>query len=163
MHVKTTATFELKDVDGSGNSVKGEVVVSPRHILVKLDGYGEKTAAVGCGQPVLIELTEKGVRVIVWGDINSEEPTSCVSLEGAREEKRKDWPSTPTSKPSGRCKEFDAIKDAERHWRQARKARAKKATYACQTCDREISERQFSVGKGLCFPCVATPRSKPVP
>lgn len=58
-------------------------------VLLAFEGYGEKTAADGHGQPVMIELDQDDKpRVIVWSDINREEPTHVIDLEGAREDAR---------------------------------------------------------------------------
>lgn len=54
------------------------------------DGYGEKTAKEGYGFPVIIEYHEGHFRVIIWGDINKEDPTHIISLEGAKENVRHD-------------------------------------------------------------------------
>lgn len=50
--------------------------------------YGEKTAALGYGTPVLLELYRGKLTLHVWSDINSEGPTHSISLEGAREDAR---------------------------------------------------------------------------
>jgi len=58
--------------------------------LIGAEGYGEKTAAEGCGHPVVIEFYKGELRLLVWSDINSEDPTHTISLEGAREDARED-------------------------------------------------------------------------
>lgn len=50
-------------------------------------GYGEPTAEPP-GSPVCLELYEGRLRLIVWNDINEEEPR-ILDLEGARETCRK--------------------------------------------------------------------------
>lgn len=62
----------------------GILEVSPR-------GYGECAAVDGAGAPVVLDLTPDGLKVHVFGDINSEEPTDTVDLEGAREDRRWRW------------------------------------------------------------------------
>ena len=57
-------------------------------ICIGVEGYGEKNAHPGNGTPIIIEVYRGTLRVIVFGDINSEEPTEIISLDGARESKR---------------------------------------------------------------------------
>jgi len=52
-------------------------------------GYGNKTSEDGYGVPIFIETTEEGLRLVVWADINNEEPTHIINLEGARDSARK--------------------------------------------------------------------------
>lgn len=59
-------------------------------LLVEFDGYGEKCAADGHGTPVMIEWHEGVPRVIVWADINKEDPTNIINLQGAQEKLRED-------------------------------------------------------------------------
>ena len=54
-------------------------------ILVRIEGYGDKTSPKGEGCPIIIENWEGEARVVVWGDINKEDPTHLISLEGAKE------------------------------------------------------------------------------
>jgi len=56
-------------------------------LMIGAEGYGEMTAADGAGYPILLEHHEGKLRLIVWQNINSEEPT-ILSLEGAREDAR---------------------------------------------------------------------------
>jgi hypothetical protein len=53
------------------------------------DGYGDFSSQEGCGHPVMIEQYEGQLWVVVWGDINSEEPTARIPLVGARETERR--------------------------------------------------------------------------
>lgn len=46
-------------------------------------------ATVHDDYPVLVELHEGQVRVLVWGDINNEDPTHIISLEGAKVSNKK--------------------------------------------------------------------------
>ena len=57
---------------------------------IKAEGYGDYTSADGLGMPIVLEHYEGELRLLVWSDINQEEPTHIISLEGAREDKRKD-------------------------------------------------------------------------
>jgi len=79
--------FEIKDVAQEG-SIKGEIKIGAHGIYIKLDGHGEKNMPPGYGEPVMIEFYDDQARVIIWSDINDEEPTHHVRLDGAKEEKR---------------------------------------------------------------------------
>lgn len=59
-------------------------------LMIGAFGYGEKTAEDGKGYPIVIEFHEGELVVRIWADINDEEPTHKISLEGARENVRKD-------------------------------------------------------------------------
>lgn len=60
------------------------------HLQIGFDDYGERTAEPGRGTPVVIEFRNKIPYVLVFADINSEDPTHIISLAGAAEDKRKD-------------------------------------------------------------------------
>lgn len=86
----TIATVVLRDNNMEHNT---EVRVEVRHengfLSIHPQGYGEHTAADGHGSPVLLEVWEGHLRVIVAPDINSEEQ-QITDLENARENNRKD-------------------------------------------------------------------------
>lgn len=64
------------------------VVDQARSLLVIPDGYGVHTH--DGAQPVAtVEVWEKSLRLIVWADINQEDPTHVINLEGARLSARK--------------------------------------------------------------------------
>lgn len=65
--------------------VRGRLDVGCFGILAFLSGYSDHN---GDG-PVLIENREGIPYVVVWADITLEEPTHTISLEGARESRRK--------------------------------------------------------------------------
>jgi prepilin-type processing-associated H-X9-DG protein len=53
-------------------------------------GYGNMGMADGHGSPFIVEHYEGHLRLIVWADINQEDPTHTIDLEGAREDARKE-------------------------------------------------------------------------
>lgn len=57
-------------------------------VVIDLDGFGLHAMATGFGGVVLVEFWDAEVRLLVWADINQEEPTHRISLEGAREFRR---------------------------------------------------------------------------
>ena len=73
----------LRDQNGEGE-IEVEFDSSDHGVFFRFDGYGEKTSADGFGSPVGIEFYNNELRVIVWNDINQEDP-QIISLENARE------------------------------------------------------------------------------
>lgn len=61
-----------------------------RSIVIKPEGYGDFHSEDGNGTPILLEFWEGQLRLVVWADINSQDPTHVIDLEGAREDKRND-------------------------------------------------------------------------
>ena len=84
---KTTIDGTLLD-DVTGKKIKASVVFEYGKIVVYLDGYGDLHSTDGKGSPVVIDYFENRVSVIVWGDINKEDNTHIISLEGAKESNR---------------------------------------------------------------------------
>jgi hypothetical protein len=75
--------------DGSnGREVKVKITMSHDVLAFRPDGYGDCMERAG-GIPLLLEVNEGELRVVVWEDINADDPGHIVSLEGAREELRK--------------------------------------------------------------------------
>lgn len=87
--------FELLNVNDPARTpaLRGNIVVNRHGIAIQFDQYGENAAADGCGWPILIEFFDHP-RIVIWGDINSDEPTHIISLEGAQESRRKDMRSS---------------------------------------------------------------------
>src|SRR5215217_89992 len=90
------AKYTLKDGMPRKN---GEAVlnVSKNGNLLEIgaDGYGEMTAETGHGFPVVIEFYNGKLTLRVFSDINSEDPTHTINLDGALESARKPEPSAP--------------------------------------------------------------------
>jgi hypothetical protein len=59
-------------------------------LFIGFEGYGEQNADADNSTPVIIEVWDGKLRVIVFGDINNEDPTHTIELEGARESNRKE-------------------------------------------------------------------------
>ncbi|MDV3002905.1 MAG: hypothetical protein N5P05_004560 (plasmid) [Chroococcopsis gigantea SAG 12.99] len=74
--------FVLEDSD-SKRAVRGKIVLVNNGLDVFFDEYGTYSC-------VLIEVSEGSLKVIVWGDINSDDPTHVIELEGARKFQRLD-------------------------------------------------------------------------
>jgi hypothetical protein len=87
--VNTSARFNLKEVDGEKELTIKIVNDLGDGIFILPEGYGEYCAAPGEGAPIAIEIWQGKLRVLIWGDINTEEPTDIIHLEGAHESKRR--------------------------------------------------------------------------
>lgn len=71
-----------------GGRLPIRLAVSPNGVSLYADGHGDCGSNEGHGTPVYIELYKGELRVIVWSDINREDPTHIISLGGAREGQR---------------------------------------------------------------------------
>ena len=54
-------------------------------ILISPEGYGDKMSRDGQGSPILLEQCDGVLRLVVWADINQEDPTHIINLSGAQE------------------------------------------------------------------------------
>lgn len=88
---KVTSIYgSLSDKSADVNpEVKTKVECSNQSIYIMPDGYGDCSSNNGHGCPIMLEVWEGELRVVVWSDINDEDPTHIISLEGARESLRK--------------------------------------------------------------------------
>ncbi len=77
----------LEDPVENGRAVPCRIEADRDGILIHPEGYGDFCHAEG-GYVVAIELYDGELRVVVWSDINSEEATHIISLEGANENAR---------------------------------------------------------------------------
>ncbi|HBG27652.1 MAG: hypothetical protein A2Y10_10380 [Planctomycetes bacterium GWF2_41_51] len=64
--------------------VKVKILSQGGQIWIGAEGYGEKCADEGEGFPIGIEIWQGRLRLIVFNDINNEEP-QIIDLENARE------------------------------------------------------------------------------
>jgi len=87
--------FELQDHNPITKAppVRGRVELQRygQYLLLRFEGFGEKTSEDGHGSPVLIENWGGKLRVIAWSDINQEDPTHTIDLSGAKEDGRQVW------------------------------------------------------------------------
>ena len=83
--------FKLDDViDYDDKSIRGKIAIENDRIILHFQGYGDAFSDDSDGYPVLIELYEGTPRVVIWEDINIEEPTRIISLERSRCELREE-------------------------------------------------------------------------
>jgi hypothetical protein len=69
---------------------KREVVISVvgGQLLIHVEGYGDKCSINGEGQPIMLDWMAGRLEVIVWSNINEEDPTHYIRMEGAMESER---------------------------------------------------------------------------
>jgi len=86
--IKTLLTDEMEEDDG-GKPIKANIVKGGYGILISLEGYGDASHIDG-GWPVALDYFDGKLQVLVYADINSEEPTHMIPLEGAKLSERKE-------------------------------------------------------------------------
>lgn len=57
---------------------------------IYVEGFGSAAAMPGYGPIALLEIWEGELRLVVWADVNEEDPTHTIILDGARESQRKE-------------------------------------------------------------------------
>ena len=81
----------LRD-SSEGVPKKVTVAMDRDRILIRPAGYGDLFSIDGEGWPILFEIAEGRPRLVIWGDINQEEPTHIFELKDSAKEsnRRKD-------------------------------------------------------------------------
>ncbi len=79
-----TFLFHLCDYDKHIDRSATMTVVGST-LSISIQGYGEKTAEKGEGSPIVVDFTGGKLKVYLWSDINKEDPTHIVDMEGAKE------------------------------------------------------------------------------
>lgn len=80
----------LRDHTDSQRTVEVEVAEEHSGLVIYPAGYGCFGCADGTAGPILLELHKGRLRLLVWDDINLEDPSHIIDLEGAREGQRRD-------------------------------------------------------------------------
>ena len=87
--MNTKIEIELIEAYSKKNkTLSATVEVSTGGICIGAKNLGEKTVDKGFGTPIVIENRNGVLWVIIFGDINSSDPTHQISLDGALESKR---------------------------------------------------------------------------
>jgi hypothetical protein len=81
--------FVLKDAEGKAPDLEVEVECDGLALWVRPVGYGNNAFQDGHGSPILLENRGGTPNLRVWSDINQEEATHRVNLEGASEKERR--------------------------------------------------------------------------
>ena len=93
MKKQTFVLHELReDVQPEGKTSVTIEQANKFDFCIRPHGYGDKTSADGHGYPVIMEYYNGKLRLLVWADINKEDPTHVIDLEGARESNREQSP-----------------------------------------------------------------------
>jgi hypothetical protein len=84
MSEQVVSKYTLKDVD-DGTDAKQEVTVSVEKndmaLFIHPQGFGTKD---GDYAPILLEQLKGTLRLLVWADVNNDEPTHVIDLSGAK-------------------------------------------------------------------------------
>lgn len=76
----------MLDRGGVESPISATVTVgSEGELVLTADGYGDYASLPGFGSPLVIENAAGYLQLLVWADINSEEPTHIIPLDGALE------------------------------------------------------------------------------
>jgi hypothetical protein len=89
--MKTPKVIKVKLHDATDETkpdLEAEIVITHSSISINAKGYGDGCSQDGHGTPIMIEQSGGDLRAILWTDINEQDP-QIVSMEGARENKRK--------------------------------------------------------------------------
>jgi hypothetical protein len=86
---KITKTFTLKEQcpDAPPIEIKVNILSEGGKIWIQPEGYGEKCSADGEGYPIGLEIWQGKLRLIVFDDINREDP-QIIDLDKAKESYR---------------------------------------------------------------------------
>jgi hypothetical protein len=86
------STFILREGDGESpaRTLQVQVVQEPGSISLIVESYGSHSMEPGHGPIVHLELYEGRLALRAWADINNEDFTLKIDLEGASESLRKE-------------------------------------------------------------------------
>lgn len=85
----TIIEHELFDLGEGKGRLKCKIDCDAGCIWIAVEGYGDAASPDGYGFPIKVELYEKELHVVLFGDINKQDPTAVLSMQGAREFLRK--------------------------------------------------------------------------
>jgi len=85
--MKKSNTILIDEI--TGNKIPCSISSLNGKIYIKFKGYGDCSSKDGYGEPIVIDYFNDTLKVLVWSDINKEDPTFSINLEGAKESNRK--------------------------------------------------------------------------
>ena len=85
MKITLDEVLQVKNARKVSVEIKEEMTC----LEIRPEGYGDFASAEGQGCPIILEVADGSLRLVVWADINHDEPTHIIYLEGARETARK--------------------------------------------------------------------------
>jgi hypothetical protein len=74
------------DTDDLNDQVEAKISIMTHGVELGVKGYSNLIDDEGC--VAYLEYYESELRLIVWANINEEDPTHIINLEGARNERR---------------------------------------------------------------------------
>jgi hypothetical protein len=83
--MEANVIVENLDVDLDHEKIETKIEAENGKIYISPNGYGDASSEDGHGCPIIIEHWNNELRVVVWADINQEDPTHIISLENAKE------------------------------------------------------------------------------
>lgn len=87
--MEKTMVVELRDIHtGDKRQVPVEVKFKNGALYLRPEGTGDYYSEDKCGFPIMMEYYNGSVRLVIWSDINQQDPTHIIPLEGALESKR---------------------------------------------------------------------------
>jgi len=96
-HMKTLNQGILEPWDDEGDAIAYKIVsgqiandANERHdgFYLMVKGYGDASSPDGHGAQLKVENQSGQIRIIVWSDINNEDPTHIIRLDEALESRR---------------------------------------------------------------------------
>jgi hypothetical protein len=85
-YVSAVLTDQLGELDTP--KIPAKINCRGGAIFVHIDGYGDSCSPDNQAYPIAIEIADGELRVVVWGDINQEDPTHIIPLTKAKENLR---------------------------------------------------------------------------
>lgn len=83
-----TKIFDTGDDVDDTNSIDVTIEHTGCSLYIKAEGYGENVSQDREGFPIKLELWEGELRLLVWDNINEQDP-KIINLEKAKESNRK--------------------------------------------------------------------------
>ena len=80
---------QLKSAESAGPTMGAFLVVTPHSIGIGFDGHGVCNMAPDT-EPIVVEQTDFSPRVLIWDDINREDYSHAIKLDGAKQNNRKE-------------------------------------------------------------------------
>jgi hypothetical protein len=91
--IATAVTLIDKDPEADHTPQVVLIEADSGGIIIQPVGYGDLTSENGFGWPILMEKFGGKLQVVVWSDINQEDPTHKIDLAGAKESCREPIPA----------------------------------------------------------------------
>ena len=82
---------EVVQEDTASGGIKVEDLQEDQIFSLQVEGLGDCYSNDGKGTPIVLTVVDGELKLYVWSDINQQDPTHIISLEGARIENRKEY------------------------------------------------------------------------